>query len=86
MRIAEMTEIGRIEYREVPVPRAGPGELVMRTRAVGLCGTDLKAFVRGHPYFKPPCILGHEFAGTISEVGEGVEDFALGESVVAAPY
>jgi len=86
MRIAEMTEIGKIEYREVPVPRAGPGELIIRTRAVGLCGTDLKAFVRGHPYFKPPCILGHEFAGTISEVGEGVEDFVLGESVVAAPY
>jgi len=86
MRIAELTEIGKIEYRQGPVPHAGPGELVIRTRAVGLCGTDLKAFLRGHPYFKPPCILGHEFAGTIAEVGEGVEEFAVGEAVVAAPY
>ena len=86
MQIAELTEIGKIEYRQVPVPQAGPGELVIKTRAVGLCGTDLKAFLRGHPYFKPPCVLGHEFAGTIAEVGEGVEAFAIGEAVVAAPY
>ena len=86
MQIAELTEIGKIEYRQGPVPHAGPGELVIRTRAVGLCGTDLKAFLRGHPYFKPPCILGHEFAGTISEVGAGVKEFAVGEAVVAAPY
>ena len=86
MQIAEMTEIGKIEYRQVPVPQAGPGELVIKTQAVGLCGTDLKAFLRGHPYFKPPCVLGHEFAGIIAEVGEGVEALAVGEAVVAAPY
>lgn len=86
MQIAELTEIGKIEYRQGPVPHAGPGDLVIRTRAVGLCGTDLKAFLRGHPYFKPPCILGHELAGTISEVGAGVKEFAVGEAVVAAPY
>ena len=86
MQIAELTEIGKIEYRQIPVPQAGPGEIVIKTRAVGLCGTDLKAFVRGHPYFKPPCVLGHEFAGTIAEVGTGVEAFAVGEAVVAAPY
>ena len=86
MQIAELTKIGKIEYRQGPVPKAGPGEIVIKTRAVGLCGTDLKAFVRGHPYFKPPCVLGHEFAGTIAEVGEGVKAFAVGESVVAAPY
>ena len=86
MQIAELTEIGKIEYRQVPVPQAGPGELVIKTRAVGLCGTDLKAFLRGHPYFKPPCVLGHEFAGTIAEGGKGVEAFAVGDAVVAAPY
>ncbi|TFH10909.1 MAG: hypothetical protein E4H08_02585 [Candidatus Atribacteria bacterium] len=86
MRIAELTEIGRIEYREVPMPRAGSGELVIKTRAVGLCGTDLKAFLRGHPYFKPPCVLGHEFSGTIIEVGLDVNAFAVGQQVVAAPY
>ena len=86
MKIAELTEIGKIEYRKASVPHAGPGELLIRTRAVGLCGTDLKAFLKGHPYFKPPCILGHEFAGTIADVGEGVEEYEVGEEVVAAPY
>lgn len=86
MRIAELTEIGKIEYRKGPVPHAGPGELLIKTRAVGLCGTDLKAFLRGHPYFKPPCVLGHEFTGIIAEVGKGVDEFAVGEAVVAAPY
>jgi len=86
MQIAELTEIGKIVYRQGPVPHAGPGEILIKTRAVGLCGTDVKAFLRGHPYFKPPCVLGHEFTGTVAEVGEGVETFAVGEAVVAAPY
>lgn len=86
MKIAELVEIGKIVHREAPAPRAGPGELVVKTRAVGLCGTDLKAYLRGHPYFAPPCVLGHEFTGTIAEVGEGVEGFSVGEAVVAAPY
>jgi L-iditol 2-dehydrogenase len=86
MRIAEMVEVGRIEYREVPRPSPGTGELVIQTRAVGLCGTDLKAYLRGHPYFTPPCVLGHEFTGTVVDVGVGVDDFRVGDNVVAAPY
>ena len=86
MRIAELAEIGRIAYREAERPSPGPGELVLRVRAVGLCGTDLKAYLRGHPYFPPPCVLGHEFTGTVVGVGSEVEDFRIGEDVVAAPY
>jgi len=86
MKIAELVKIGKIGYREVPTPHAGPGEIVLKTRAVGLCGTDVKAYFRGHPYFTPPCVLGHEFAGTIVEVGPEVDRFKLGERVVAAPY
>ncbi|MFC2082948.1 alcohol dehydrogenase catalytic domain-containing protein [Candidatus Bipolaricaulota bacterium] len=86
MRIAELVEIGRIAFRDIERPVAGPGEVVVRTRAVGLCGTDLKAYLRGHPYFKPPCVLGHEFTGTVVEIGEGIETFKLGDPVVAAPY
>ena len=86
MNIAELVEIGRIVHREASAPCAGPGELVVKTRAVGLCGTDLKAFLRGHPYFTPPCVLGHEFTGTVAEVGRGVKSFSIGDAVVAAPY
>lgn len=86
MKIAELVEIGKIGYRNVPTPHPGPGEVVVKTDAVGLCGTDVKAYFKGHPYFSPPCVLGHEFAGTIVEVGEGVERFEVGEAIVAAPY
>ncbi|MBU0596530.1 alcohol dehydrogenase catalytic domain-containing protein [Candidatus Bipolaricaulota bacterium] len=87
MRIAELVEIGKIEVREAErPPRPGPGELLIRTRAVGLCGTDLKAYLRGHPFFPPPCVLGHEFTGTVAEVGAGAVGFAVGDAVVAAPY
>ena len=86
MRIAELVEIGRIAFRETERPVTGPGEMVVKVGAVGLCGTDLKAYLRGHPYFTPPCVLGHEFAGTVAEVGPGVDAFHPGEAVVAAPY
>jgi L-iditol 2-dehydrogenase len=86
MKIAELVEIGKIAYREVPTPHPGPGAVVVKTHSVGLCGTDVKAYFRGHPYFTPPCILGHEFAGTIVEVGPEVDRFGVGERVVAAPY
>jgi|AntAceMinimDraft_16_1070373.scaffolds.fasta_scaffold00288_7 L-iditol 2-dehydrogenase len=86
MKIAELVEIGKIGYREIPTPHAGPGEIVLKTQAVGLCGTDVKAYFKGHPYFTPPCILGHEFTGTIVEVGPEVDRFKVGERVVAAPY
>ncbi len=86
MKIAELVELERIAYREIPVPNPGPGEILVKTRAVGLCGTDVKAYFRGHPYFSPPCVLGHEFAGTVAALGEGVERFKVGDRIVAAPY
>ena len=86
MHVAELVEIGKIEYRTMSRPEPGEGQLLLRTRAVGLCGTDLKAYLRGHPYFAPPCVLGHEFTGVIAEAGQGTEGWQLGETVIAAPY
>jgi len=86
MKIAELIEIGKIAYRDVPVPEPGPGEALVKTCAVGLCGTDVKAYFKGHPYFSPPTVLGHEFTGIVAKVGEGVTQFAVGDRVVAAPY
>ena len=64
---------------EVPVPAIGPGEALMRTRAAGICGSDLLGwYVRR----KSGSILGHEVAGEIVEVGSGVEAFAPGDRVV----
>jgi len=74
-----------VRIENVPVPRAGPGELVVRVGAALTCGTDLKVFRRGYHarMIVPPALFGHEMAGTVVEAGEGVENFVPGGRVVA---
>ena len=74
-----------IRIEDVPVPRAGHGELIVRVGAALTCGTDLKVFRRGYHarMIVPPALFGHELAGTVVEAGEGVEGFANGCRVVA---
>ncbi len=74
-----------IRIEDVPVPRAGHGELIVRVGAALTCGTDLKVFRRGYHarMIVPPALFGHELAGTVVEAGEGVEGFLNGSRVVA---
>lgn len=76
----------RVELREVPVPRPGEGEIVVRIRAATTCGTDVKVFRRGgHPrMLKAPCPFGHELAGEVAAVGPGVTRLEVGQRVVVA--
>ncbi len=74
---------GNVRVEDVEKPRAGRGELVVKNIVSLTCGTDLKMYIRGHPYAKPPIIMGHEFAGVVEEVGEGVDWVRKGERVVA---
>jgi len=69
---------------QIPVPRAGSGELVVRVGAALTCGTDLKVYRRGYHamMLKPPIVFGHELAGTVVEVGAGVTRFAVGDRVL----
>jgi L-iditol 2-dehydrogenase len=70
----------RIEEIDDPVP--GPGEVVLRIGAAATCGTDVKTVKRGHPTVTAyPSRLGHEFAGTVEAVGEGVANVAPGDVV-----
>lgn len=73
-----------VRLEEVPVPRIGPRDVRVRVDTALTCGTDRKMFLRGHPLFQPPFVFGHEFAGTIVEVGAQVEGFRSGMRVVAA--
>ena len=75
---------GEARAEQVPIPEPGPGELVVKSSVALTCGTDVKMFRRGHPLAKPPQIMGHEFAGYVSAVGAGVEDFKVGMKVAAA--
>jgi L-iditol 2-dehydrogenase len=69
--------------RKAPVPVPGPGEVVVQVKAALTCGTDIKAYLRGHPKIPMPSPLGHEFSGDIYKIGEGVEGWAEGEPIMA---
>jgi L-iditol 2-dehydrogenase len=74
-----------IRIEQVPIPEAGPGELIVSVAAALTCGTDLKVFRRGYHarMIVPPALFGHELAGTVVQAGEGVTNFAPGSRVVA---
>src|SRR5258708_39202117 len=64
----------------VPGPEIGKGELLVRVHACGICGTDLKKILTGS--HSAPRIFGHEMAGQIVGMGEGVSNFAIGDRVM----
>ncbi|HZI66260.1 MAG TPA: alcohol dehydrogenase catalytic domain-containing protein [Thermoanaerobaculia bacterium] len=82
MRAFVQTGIGAFEERDIPAPRAGRGEVVLRVLAALTCGTDVKLLARGHPKIALPVTMGHEACGEVVEVGEGVRDFGVGDRVV----
>ncbi|MGD0842131.1 MAG: alcohol dehydrogenase catalytic domain-containing protein [Candidatus Acidiferrales bacterium] len=80
MRAAVYRGAGRVVVEPVPVPGISAGELLIRVSACGICGTDIKKIQHG--FVAPPQIFGHEAAGTIVAVGEGVERWKQGDRVV----
>ncbi len=73
--------INDVRIETVPVPEIGPGEVLIRIDTCGICGTDLKKIHSGS--HSAPRIFGHEMAGTIARVGEGVTGFAVGDRVMS---
>jgi L-iditol 2-dehydrogenase len=74
-----------VRIERLPMPVAGPGEIVVRVHAALTCGTDLKVYRRGYhaKMLTPPVPFGHELAGGVHEVGGGVTGFREGDRVVA---
>lgn len=72
----------QLEVQNVPEPE---GEFLVRVLGCAVCGTDLKTYLHGHPYFKPPTILGHEFYGVVDKAPAGC-GYAPGDYVTVAPY
>ena len=84
MRACVLVEPGRIETRDdVDMPVAGPDDVVVAVKSALTCGTDLKAFRRGHHLMPPPTLFGHEFSGVISDKGNRVEKFSVGQPVMS---
>jgi L-iditol 2-dehydrogenase len=82
MKQAILIQPGIIEIRDVPVPGPAEGELVVKIETSLTCGTDLKAYKRGHSLIPMPGPFGHEYAGTVAAVGRGVPDFKEGDAVM----
>jgi L-iditol 2-dehydrogenase len=83
MRVAMYYSNRDVRLEEMPVPQIGPGEVLMRVEASGICGTDLLEWYRLH---KAPLVLGHEVAGVVAAVGEGVKRHKVGERICAAHH
>ncbi|MGB9822855.1 zinc-dependent alcohol dehydrogenase [Thermodesulfovibrio sp.] len=82
MKSAYLICPNKIEVVEKPVPTINEGEVLVRIKAALTCGTDLKAYSRGHPLIPMPGPFGHEFSGVIEDVGKGVNGFKTGDAVM----
>ncbi len=83
MRVAVYYNNRDIRLEERPRPEIGPGELLVRIEASGICGSDIMEWYR---LPKAPIVLGHEVSGVVEEVGDGVEGFAVGDRVVTTHH
>ncbi len=85
MKAAMYYDIGDIRFEDTDIPKVGDGEVLIKVGAALTCGTDVKTYKRGHPLLlqNAPSLFGHEYAGTIEVVGEGIETFVPGMRVVA---
>jgi len=85
MRQAIMIAPGKIEIGEAVEPVAGPGQVRIRIQRIGVCGSDIHVFHGKHPFVTYPLVQGHEYAGVIDTVGQGVTGIEIGDKVTATP-
>lgn len=80
-----MTKPGEIVFQEVPVPKLAEGQVLVKIRKIGICGSDIHVYHGEHPFTSYPVTQGHEVSGEIAELGEGVEGFRVGQKVTIEP-
>jgi len=85
MLAAVLRDFNKLELEDVPMPKAGPGEVVVKIKACGVCATDYKAIKGIRRNVKFPLIPGHEPSGVLHEVGSNVKGFKPGDEVICMP-
>ncbi|MDY6911751.1 MAG: alcohol dehydrogenase catalytic domain-containing protein, partial [Chloroflexota bacterium] len=83
MRVARYYNNNDVRLEEMPIPKIGKGELLVKVIASGICGSDVMEWYR---IKKAPLVLGHEIAGEIVEIGEGVQGFKTGDRVFVSHH
>jgi threonine dehydrogenase-like Zn-dependent dehydrogenase len=86
MKALSIDRPGTISTIDIPVPTAGPGEVLLTVSHIGYCGSDLTSFKGLNPLVTYPRVPGHEIAATVRALGEGVGGLALGQAVTVLPY
>jgi L-iditol 2-dehydrogenase len=84
MRACVFNAPGEVAVVDRPTPEAGPGEVLLRVGAAGLCHSDVRVF-KGEKYARPGVIPGHEMSGVIAQVGTGVTEWSEGDRVALSP-
>ena len=80
-----MTEPGKIKFRTIEKPEVGPDEILMQTKRIGVCGSDIHVFHGLHPYTNYPVVQGHEVSGVVAAVGKNVDGFSVGDKITFTP-
>ena len=87
MKAVQITEAGKVQVADIVKPTLGVGEILLRIKYVGFCGSDLNTSLGRNPMVKMPVIPGHEVGAVIEEIGEGVPaGFEKGMNVTVNPY
>jgi 2-desacetyl-2-hydroxyethyl bacteriochlorophyllide A dehydrogenase len=88
MKALQITAAGKIQIADLRMPDIGPDDVLIRSRAVGICGSDIELYQGTRPegFYRYPVIPGHEWAGEIAKVGEHVHTFTPGQKVVAEGF
>jgi L-iditol 2-dehydrogenase len=81
MKALLLSEYSKLDIADLPTPHAGPGEVLVQVAACGICGSDVHGYDGSSGRRIPPLVMGHEAAGIIAEVGDGVQRFAPGDRV-----
>ena len=87
MKALQIIEAGNIKVTDINKPTPAAGEILLRVRYVGFCGSDLNTFLGKNPMVKMPVVPGHEISATIEQIGQGVPaGFQQGMRVTVNPY
>ncbi|QJD78753.1 galactitol-1-phosphate 5-dehydrogenase [Spirosoma rhododendri] len=81
MKALVLTEYNHFEIQDLPQPKPGPNEVLVRVQAVGICGSDVHGMDGSTGRRVPPIVMGHEASGIIAEVGSDVKDWSVGDRV-----
>jgi L-iditol 2-dehydrogenase/threonine 3-dehydrogenase len=85
MRQAVMTQPGKIEFGDVAEPTVGPGQILLRVKQIGVCGSDVHVNHGKHPFTSYPVVQGHEFSAQVEAVGDGITKVKVGDKATARP-